>query len=376
MTENMQFRQLDAQESIFYWNDLKRCLNSERPDGELLDKILERPELCEHIVKKVNLGNPLDVDVDTVEDVQQHFGMKVLKQIALDEMEKLQSRYITNQAEEIVELWMHMLGEMPQLSPTVTKIIAATGDPETNPSEIVKYLETAPILSARIMSLVNSAYIAPVNKLTNLKHAVMMLGFDMIRSIAIAYEILSINASISKKHYMQSQQLLTHLVEVAVGSRWLLQQAQCPKGEYEKAFLAGLLHDLGEFILLYHIPQSVQEVKLQASENDWEYSKYMKEKMGFNGYSITLYLSQHWNLGQEFNEMIDTLDGRKRRNNNIQSAVYLANALSENEMSYKAMTHKRYAEDWANLGLDPSQLIEGLPELAKEIQAAKIIIET
>lgn len=376
MTENMQFRQLDAQESMFYWNDLKSCLQSDKPDNELLEKILERPELCDHIIKKVNMGNPLDIEAESVEEVFQHFGIKVLKQIALDEMDKLQSRYITNKAEEIVELWMHMLGEMPQLSPTVTKIIAATGDPETSPAEVVKYLETAPILSARIMSLVNSAYIAPVNKLTNLQHAVMMLGFDMIRSIAIAYEILGINASISKKHYMQSQNLLSHLVEVAVASRWLLQQSQASKKEYEKAFLAGLLHDLGEFILLYHIPQSVQEVKIQAEDNDWEYTKFMKEKMGFNGYSITLYLSQQWNLGSEFNHMVDALDGRKRRANNIQSAVFLANALSENEMSYKAMTHRKYAQDWENLGLDPSQLVEGLPELAKEIQAAKIIIET
>jgi HD-like signal output (HDOD) protein len=376
MTENMQFRQLDAQESLFYWNDLKSCLDSDKPDNELLEKILERPELCDHIVKKVNMGNPLDIDAQSVEEVHQHFGMKVLKQIALDEMDKLQSRYITNKAEEIVELWIHMLGEMPQLSPTVTKIIVATGDPETSPAEIVKYLETAPILTARIMSMVNSAYIAPVNKLTNLQHAVMMLGFDMIRSIAIAYEILGINASISKRHYMQSQHLLSHLVEVAVASRWLLQQAKCPRKEYEKAFLAGLLHDLGEFILLYHIPQSVQEVKLQSEENDWEYGRYMKEKMGFNGYSITLYLSKKWNLGAEFNDMIDALDGRKRRSDNIQSAVFLANALSENEMSYKAMIHHRFAQDWTRLGLDPSQLVEGLPELAKEIQAAKIIIET
>ena len=372
----MHFRQIDAQESLFYWNDLKSCLNNEKNEEIILDKILERPELCTKIAIKVNKGNPLDMYIESVIEVYEHFGIEILKQIALDEMDQLQSRYLDYQAGEMVDLWVHMLGEMPQLSPTVNKIISASSNPETSPAELVKLLETAPILCARIMNLVNSSYISPVNKLTSLQHAVMMLGFDMIKSIALSYEILAINAKISRKHYQQAQKLLTHLVEVAVTSRWLLQQTNATKDDREKAFLAGLLHDIGEFILLYHIPESVQELQHQAEDEDMEYSLYMKDKMGFNSYSITLYVSQKWNLGTEFNELIDCLDGRKRRSNQMESAVFLANALSDNNLSYKAVTSKMFEQDWSNLELDPTQIIEGLPELAKEIQVAKIIIET
>jgi len=372
----MHFQQLDAQESLFYWNDLRAYITRKADDSEIVKKIMERPELCQRIINKINKGNPLELEVECITDVHEHFGIGVLNQLALDEMDHIQSRYLSHKTEEIVDLWLHMLGEMPQLSPTVRKIIAATTNPDTSPATIVKLLETTPILSARIMSLVNSSYISPVHKLSNLQHAIMMLGFDMIRSIALAYEILAISATISKKHYKQSQQLLSHLVEVAVTSRWLLKQVNAPRQEYENAFFAGLLHDVGEFVLLYHIPQSLQEVKIQAEEDEEHPQVYMKDKMGFNAYSITLYLSHQWNLGSEFNEVIDALDGRKRRGSKIESAVFLANALSECDLSYKSIRKKCYDEDWVNLELDPSQLIEGLPELAKEIKAAKIIIET
>ncbi len=74
---------------------------------------------------------------------------------------------------------------MPPLPQSITQILEITKDEKSSPRELAKVFEQDPTLAVNILKLANSPAYGFASKISTITQAVVCLGLDTIKSIAL-----------------------------------------------------------------------------------------------------------------------------------------------------------------------------------------------
>ena len=91
---------------------------------------------------------------------------------------------------ETIRIIRKVLNKIPQLPVSVQKIIEMSTNMDIGAKELAEVATTDPVLSSKILTMVNSAYYGLNRKIDKIRVAIVLLGFDAIRSIAIQNRFL------------------------------------------------------------------------------------------------------------------------------------------------------------------------------------------
>jgi HD-like signal output (HDOD) protein/ActR/RegA family two-component response regulator len=164
------------------------------------------------------------------------------------------------QLENLIErcLSMHELLRQPGLRavvgsirrlPTMPRIYSQfqsilTKD-STSVHDIAKLIAQDPAIAAKVLQLVNSAFFRLARRITNIEQAVSHLGFAAIRNMVLSAEVFS--RWPGSEASLNIDKLQSHVHQVAAAARSLPTRGQAA----DDALLAGLLHDIGYWILAH-----------------------------------------------------------------------------------------------------------------------------
>jgi HD-like signal output (HDOD) protein len=138
--------------------------------------------------------------------------------------------------------------ELPVLPDLAIRIGRAIDDPNTNNDDIARLIQLDPALSARVMSVVNSAALVGAVPLQSLQQAVARLGRKQVRNLVYSCIVKDLFDTDSKILKQQMQELWRHSCQVASISAVLARHT--PGMDPDQALLAGLIHDIGAIPLL------------------------------------------------------------------------------------------------------------------------------
>jgi putative nucleotidyltransferase with HDIG domain len=99
-------------------------------------------------------------------------------------------------------------------------------------------------VSAQILHVANSAFFAAAAKSDSIEHAVNRLGTETVRSLVLAAEVFG---SGNQPEGVSDAWLLAQR-DHAIAAAMLARQIVPDRARRDQAFLAGLLHDIGELI--------------------------------------------------------------------------------------------------------------------------------
>lgn len=133
--------------------------------------------------------------------------------------------------------------ELPSLPDLALKIGKAIDDPNNGNADIARMIQLDPALSARVVSVVNSAAFGGIQKITSIQHATTRLGRHKIRSLVYSCLLKSIFKISSESLKTRMEELWQHAVHVAALAYVLGRET--PGIDPEQALLAGLIHDIG-----------------------------------------------------------------------------------------------------------------------------------
>ena len=146
----------------------------------------------------------------------------------------------------IVELSLREIRHLATLPVVALKIIGLTDDPDSSVADVNKVIACDPALSTRILKILNSSFYGLQRRIGSIDRAVMLLGLNAVKNIAIAASLHKLFRSRQLSPYFDARDLWTHSVAVATAARSLAEKAGgCSPDE---AFLAGLIHDVGIII--------------------------------------------------------------------------------------------------------------------------------
>ena len=180
--------------------------------------------------------------------------------------------------------------DLPAFPDVAIRVKQALSDPEITAEQIARIVGSDPVFSARLLKVSNSALLNCAGaQITDLRLAVMRLGFTMAYNIAvtIAVEQVMKTSEVDKLHpYLKD--LWHHSVKVAAYAYVIAHQQTMINPD--EAMLAGLLHDIGKYYILTKtedFPQLFDDPDtLDAILTDWHTAV---------GYSIL----DAWNFNEE-----------------------------------------------------------------------------
>jgi HD-like signal output (HDOD) protein len=122
-------------------------------------------------------------------------------------------------------------------------------------------------MTAKVLQIVNSAYFGLRNRISTARHAVKLLGMDIVKAIVLSVHAFSqFEADCFQEPDMQW--LRAHSFQTGMFARLIAQRQGSEQSVVEDAFTAGLLHDIGKLILATATRKKYAEVlKLVDFEN-------------------------------------------------------------------------------------------------------------
>lgn len=137
---------------------------------------------------------------------------------------------------------------LPSFPDVALKITSLIEDPDCNINDVVKLIHRDPAIAAKIIQTANSALYRGVSNCDNINQAVMRLGLMTTKQLVISFSLLGLFESESATLKQHMTLLRRKSVQVAalnaVLAKYFLQLNS------EQAMLAGLLHQLGDIVVL------------------------------------------------------------------------------------------------------------------------------
>jgi len=125
----------------------------------------------------------------------------------------------------------------------------ALGDPDCHVDEATRLIKAEPLLAAKVVAVANtSAFNASSRAITDVRTAVLRLGFRYLRSLASAVVTRQLAVTSSASDRAMAAQLWEHTAHVAALAHVIARKVT--HLDPETAMFAGIVHEVGAFYLL------------------------------------------------------------------------------------------------------------------------------
>ncbi len=188
--------------------------------------------------------------------------------------------------------------ELPAFPDAVIRIQQVLQSPDTRTDDVVRILSSEPALAARLLRMANSAEFRRSDQnITDLRNAVARMGFNMVRSVAVAFAMRQLRR---KDTYSPTAQLELERAwedSLNTSAACFVIARRFTRLNPDQALLTGLLHVLGR---LYIVMRSKDAAELSDTE--------MRSIIDGWHASIGKAILESWGLPEELQHAVERQD--------------------------------------------------------------------
>jgi HD-like signal output (HDOD) protein len=190
---------------------------------------------------------------------------------------------------------MELVDEVRDLPLTVSAVLAQVisecDNADASVSSLARIMAGDQALAAMVLKLANSAYYGYARKIESLPDAVVLLGFASVKNLAITASITRLLATDRDDLARTRTELFDHSLATAVGCRIL---GRSKRISAEKAFVAGLLHDLGLIVLVCYRKQEFTKLLSVAEAHTLPMPDCSLDVLGFEYPELGALVAAEW----------------------------------------------------------------------------------
>lgn len=203
------------------------------------------------------------------------------------------------------------VGDLPPMPHVASRAISMIENPDTTATEMTELLSSDTALAARVLKIANSAMFSRQREITTLNQAIMIIGFKALKGIIVAATLRQISKNFGNlerliwENSMCSAMLATNITK------------RLKKRYVEEIFLLGLLHSLGQIVLLFQedTKKDYPRIMKMITEKSCDYATAEAEVVGFTHALLGALVAKKWNFSPETCQVIlhykDPVDGDK-----------------------------------------------------------------
>lgn len=213
--------------------------------------------------------------------------------------------------------------------PEVTiRIIQTVDNPRSSAHDLHRIISHDPVLAARVLKVVNSAFYGLPGQIASLERAIVLLGLNGVKNIAVAASLGQMFRGGALGGGYMVKDLWTHSIAVSVAAYELAKNLRLELPD--EVFLAGLIHDLGLLLSLQLLPDRLRTVCDAAKTSDQTFCQLESKIIGLDHQQVGQALAAHW----KFPRSCQVAAGSHHRPGDVQDSaqkiseiVYVADTL-------------------------------------------------
>ena len=218
---------------------------------------------------------------------------------------------------------------LPSPSGTYVKLLEAVRSSQATVRDIAAIVEQDPGMTAKVLQLVNSAFMGKSRQVNTPGEAVAILGIDALRSLALGASVFSQFDPTGLAGFT-AEALQEHSLRVGTLAREIAQSMALPQAVVDEAFVGGLLHDSGKLVLAQNCAESYREALLRAQRESIPVRDAERAVFGTTHAEVGGYLLWLWGLPDPITE-VEVLHHRlppgRQHTPGAVLAVHIADAL-------------------------------------------------
>lgn len=274
------------------------------------------------------------------------------------------------------------IARMPSLSTTVTKVLETCNNPDASPNDLNRVISLDPVLTGQVLRLINSAYYALSNPITSLPRAIIMLGLNTVKNLALSLAILD---SMGGRGFLKTitvNDFWAHCLCVGVAAKCISEIKGASRSECEDAFIAGLLHDLGKIPLSKQFPNKYLQTLKSAGRDQQPLIHAENTIFEIDHCMVGRLIGEKWQLGKMMIQSLayhhhpDEVNSGQR---SFVAIVALANGFANRwkigSAGDSVEDNAMMADFLSQAGVDESVLNDLHERVSEEIEKAKIFLE-
>lgn len=194
---------------------------------------------------------------------------------------------------------------IPTLPAVVQRINTMMADPDVGTREVGELISEDAPLAAKVLKIANSAYYGLSRQCISTTHASTMLGMRVLKNIVTQVAVMGqfkhledstgINVTALWEHATLTAQMASKLCPLAHNVRIL---------GPEEFHVCGLLHDIGQVVMLDSLGQDYAAVMLESMQSHLPIEVLEQQAFGFDHQDVGALVCTRWELPEALVEAI------------------------------------------------------------------------
>lgn len=199
-----------------------------------------------------------------------------------------------NIPKEKVDNIISKIDDLPTLPVVIQRILQLINDPKATTKQVGSIINSDQSLTAKTLKLVNSAFYGFSKKITTVDQAIVVIGFNAVKNLAISASVFDIFKNINQKSSFDRYSFWTHCVATAFIAKQISEDTRI--GNSGEIFVSALLHDIGKIILDIYFPNEMNKVLYNANNKNITFIQSEEEILKFTHEELGFLLCRKWNL--------------------------------------------------------------------------------
>ena len=231
-------------------------------------------------------------------------------------------------SEEVRKL-VTRINALPSLPDIYIRLVALMRDDDASIQDVAELIAEDVGMTAKVLQLVNSPFFGLATHVSDAHHAAALLGMKMLRPLVLTASIFR-QFEVSNVPLRVLNSILEHGMAVGGVARQIAEAAGLSRDSVDNAFLAGMLHDTGQLVMLDHFGANYGDLLRQTRLQPDALPAKEIGRFGATHAAVGGYLFGLWGLPNEIVQVVafhHDPSSDHRRDFNPLTAVHLADAL-------------------------------------------------
>jgi len=199
------------------------------------------------------------------------------------------------------EQMIKRMTDLPSLPAVIAQVLEIVEGGEPSADELAAAIEADRAFTAKVLRIANSAFYGLSHEISTVREAIIIIGFGAVRSIAIAAAVVS--GVWVEDDLFDARKFWTHGLRCGLFADALA--SMLPTVKPEIAFTLGVLHDIGQVIILQTIPDNYHDVMTTLQQHRKYLWQVERDVLGFDHGEIGGRASRKWRLPPVYCEAIE-----------------------------------------------------------------------
>jgi HD-like signal output (HDOD) protein len=182
---------------------------------------------------------------------------------------------------------------LPVLPAVCRELNTVLARPDFSLRDVAQVVEKDPALCAKLLSLVNSSFFSLGRRIATVQDAISYIGTSMLKNLVMSLSLWRQLEEARPEAVSRLHRVHTRCQRIAVLSRKIMSAS---RARAEEAFVAGLLHDIGETLLIVYLPERFERAHAVAKQKGISFHAAERELYGVDHAELGAHLLDAWGL--------------------------------------------------------------------------------